>query len=135
MVVERLSTLLAVELLPPEYPQRWRDRDLSSWMEWKVLEVPVLCLGMVPVGLCLTGLLAAIGGPGGLDCLVLVPVGTTAAAFDPCGCLVAGDLALRVLKALQPPLKLRPFRACATGISSSSRAPLPLCLPVAQPLQ
>ena len=63
MVVERLSTLLAVVLLPPEYPQRWRDRDLSSWMDWKVLEVPVLCLGMVPVGLCLTGLLAVLTVP------------------------------------------------------------------------
>ena len=111
MVVERLSTLLAVELLPPEYPQRWRDRDLSSWMDWKVLEVPVLCLGMVPVGLCLTGLLAAIGGPGGLDCLVLVPVGTTAAAFDPCGCPVAGGVALGGVGSLAASTASGHFRA------------------------
>ena len=94
VVVERLSTLLDVELRPPENPQRWRDRDLSSWVDWKAVEVAAVCLGMVPVGLCLTGLLAAMGGPGGLDCLVLVPAGMTAAACDPCGCPVAGGVAL-----------------------------------------
>ena len=90
MLVECLLTLLAVVLLPPEYPHFCLVLDLSSWTDWKVLVVvPALCLGMVPVNLMPTGLLAAMGCPGGLDCLELVPAGTAAAMFDPLGFLAA----------------------------------------------
>ena len=85
-----MLTLLAVVLLPPEYPHFYLVLDLSSWTDWKVLVVvPALCLGMVPVNLMPTGLLAAMGCPGGLDCLELVPAGTAAAMFDPLGFLAA----------------------------------------------
>ena len=42
MLVECLLTLLAVVLLPPEYPHFCLVLDLSSWTDWKVLVVVLI---------------------------------------------------------------------------------------------
>ena len=94
VLVDRLSVLLEVKLRPPVKPSRCLDRNLSSWVDWKTVEVAVAFLVIVPVCLGLTGLLVAVGGPWGLLWLVPVPAGMTAAACDPLGCPVAGGVAL-----------------------------------------
>ena len=39
VLVDRLSLLLEVKLRPPVNPSRCLDRDLSSWADWKTVEV------------------------------------------------------------------------------------------------
>ena len=72
-----------MKLRPPVKPSRFLDRNLSSWVDWKTVEVAVL--GFVPVFLGLVGLLAAAGGPIGLLELVHGPVGLPGSAGGPLG--------------------------------------------------
>ena len=75
MLVDRLSVLLELKLLPPVKPSRCLDRDLSSCevVDWKTDEVAVL--GFAPVSLGPVGLLWAAGGPRGVGGLALGLVG------------------------------------------------------------
>ena len=56
-------------------PSRCLDRELSSWVDWKTVEVAVALLVILPVCLCLAGLLVAVGGPKGFPGLCLSLLG------------------------------------------------------------